>query len=32
MIAEELPHSPAGAKTRAEGGAPSKKLYFITDL
>jgi hypothetical protein len=32
MIAEELPHSPAGAKTRTEGGAPSKKLYFITDL
>jgi hypothetical protein len=32
MVAEELPHPPAGAKTRAGGCATSKKLYFITDL
>jgi hypothetical protein len=32
MIAEELPHPPASAKTTAGGCAPSKKLYFITDL
>jgi hypothetical protein len=32
MIAEELPHPPASSKTTAGGCAPSKKLYFITDL
>jgi hypothetical protein len=32
MIAAELPHPPAGAKTLTGGWATAKKLYFITNL